>query len=175
MDADCVLRKARSEAEEITDDVKVAFDHDWHWVCSPEWTVGKIRRKHPGTTTASGPEVWNALWTSATWSVQLLFPLKYSSLRQIISRKHNMQSNKCTLLVSDILCCNILLINATCFDPSWGHDEGFISKHHFTQLNQQCTYTVAGYKKSISQDVDDFVVYWILVYCLCRLRACVRV
>jgi hypothetical protein len=35
---------------------------------------------------------------------------------------------KCTILHPNVLYYNILLVNPTCFDPSWDHHQGFIPK-----------------------------------------------
>jgi hypothetical protein len=49
---------------------------------------------------------------------------------------HNIQSNKMHYIVSKCFSVkNIWLVNATCFDPSWGHHKGFISEQSFRKLN----------------------------------------
>jgi hypothetical protein len=53
----------------------------------------------------------------------------YCSYRALsVTRSHNIQPNKMHSMFSDMLYYNILLIKATCFDPSWDHHQGFVSK-----------------------------------------------
>jgi hypothetical protein len=96
-------------------------------------TTVNLPLSHAGSwiSTAGNNHIPNTYWVLCCmcWSSDRWSPVQLTLFNVYISKSHNIQSNRMHKLFPDIL--YFLLVNPTCFDPSCGHHQGFISKQHF--------------------------------------------